>query len=280
LTTVAPEYRLIFVMAALTGYRAGELLALSWSNVNEIKGVVQATHRLWNGKRLLGVKTPNSRKPIQMAGELLMMLREHHEMAEFNGPNDFLFCRADARPYDPQWLLENVWYPALKKIGIEPGERTHGFHLLRHTAATILADVTRDRQLVKDFLRHTQMSTTEVTSMKTRPREAKHWRRRFSVEVNRCIDSELNYEAGFKSEFWNPVLEPGLGKWLRGRDLNPRPLGYEPNELPDCSTPRNFLKLNSKRQYRPRLIGPSSLPSAPVVLPLCLSPRQSDLAIP
>ena len=25
--------------------------------------------------------------------------------------------------------------------------------------------------------------------------------------------------------------------WLRGRDLNQRPLGYEPNELPDCSTP-------------------------------------------
>ena len=29
-----------------------------------------------------------------------------------------------------------------------------------------------------------------------------------------------------------------LKKWWRGRDLNPRPLGYEPNELPDCSTPR------------------------------------------
>src|SRR5918997_6272591 len=29
--------------------------------------------------------------------------------------------------------------------------------------------------------------------------------------------------------------------WLRGRDLNPRPLGYEPNELPDCSTPRHIL---------------------------------------
>jgi hypothetical protein len=28
--------------------------------------------------------------------------------------------------------------------------------------------------------------------------------------------------------------------WLRGRDLNPRPLGYEPNELPDCSTPRQL----------------------------------------
>ena len=26
--------------------------------------------------------------------------------------------------------------------------------------------------------------------------------------------------------------------WLRGLDLNQRPLGYEPNELPGCSTPQ------------------------------------------
>src|ERR1700721_215082 len=29
-----------------------------------------------------------------------------------------------------------------------------------------------------------------------------------------------------------------LADWLRGLDLNQRPLGYEPNELPGCSTPQ------------------------------------------
>ena len=40
----------------------------------------------------------------------------------------------------------------------------------------------------------------------------------------------------------------GQGKvWLRGLDLNQRPLGYEPNELPDCSTPRKHYSVTLVR---------------------------------
>ena len=40
-------------------------------------------------------------------------------------------------------------------------------------------------------------------------------------------------EVGFLQTTLGAALD-----WLREKDLNLRPLGYEPNELPDCSIAR------------------------------------------
>lgn len=72
------------------------------------------------------------------------------------------------------------------------------------------------------------------------------WTRLQGTELNaghnRLKAREIGLFNAQKSK--KPLIIKGLvhNSWLRGQDLNLRPSGYEPDELPDCSTPRLKLK--------------------------------------
>jgi homogentisate 1,2-dioxygenase len=53
--------------------------------------------------------------------------------------------------------------------------------------------------------------------------------------ATRSMQDEYFYNADAEMLI---VLQQGGLIWLRGQDLNLRPSGYEPDELPGCSTPR------------------------------------------
>jgi len=159
LDQVEPEHKLFLLLIVVTGLRLSEALALRWQDLDESTGTLSITHRMWRG-RLGPPETRKSRARIRLAYELVEALVHLREVSGFNAPEDFVFCKADGLPLDPDFLRKEVLYPAMDRVGIKRGLRTYGFHILRHTAASLLHERTHDLKGVQGFLRHSQIGTT------------------------------------------------------------------------------------------------------------------------
>jgi integrase len=156
---VPERYRMLFVLVALTGLRVGELLALRWRNVFTDSRLLTITHSLWKGQ-LVSPKTKSSMRSIRLPAMLVRLLQDHRAVSKWIGPDDFVFCREDGSPLNPDYLRKDVLYVAIASAGIERVSREHGFHLFRHSAASIVHAETRDLKAAQELLGHSRIDTT------------------------------------------------------------------------------------------------------------------------
>ena len=119
-----------YVLAALGGFRRGELLGLQVSDVNLEDGIVQVRHNLVavKGKGLIlgEPKSDASRRPVVLPEFALTGLKVH--MANHSGNSSYVFCTSNGTPFSPRNIIRH-FKSALSKAGLPPETRIHD---LRH----------------------------------------------------------------------------------------------------------------------------------------------------
>jgi len=135
--SVPRAHRSLFQCAMLTGARLGELLGLQWKHVDFDAQTLEIRQALWEGE-LVSPKTEGSVRLIYFGPSLLAALVAQKQNSNHNGPDDFVFCKDDGAPLNPDVLRRDVLYPTLDRLGIARTRRAAGFHTFRHSAATIV----------------------------------------------------------------------------------------------------------------------------------------------
>jgi integrase len=159
LGAVPQPYRGLFVCAALTGARLGELLGLQWKHVDLKNRTLRIQQSLWQ-RQLVSPKTSGSVRTVPFGDGLAQPLLEHHQNAVHKQPEDFVFCKRDGTPLNPDVLRKDVLYPALDRLGIPRASGASGFHTFRHSAASFINAQTGNLKLAQKLLGHSTINMT------------------------------------------------------------------------------------------------------------------------
>ncbi len=119
-------YYALYYTALYTGARRGELLALTWNDVDFIYSQVaikRSLHYLKGDKFIFAEpKTEHSRRTIAMSPSLVKVLTEHRQWQEslFGGVADsaLVFCTYQGKPLRPG-TVSRAWENTAKRAGIK-----------------------------------------------------------------------------------------------------------------------------------------------------------------
>ena len=156
---VEEDFKLFVLIIAVGALRVGEALALRRFNFDARRQTLSVTHTLWNGQ-LQTPKTEASNRVLHLPDLLVGLFEAHLAKSEFKGASDFIFHRSDGSPFNQNHVREGVLYKAMEKVGIKREKGRYGFHILRHSAGSIIHARTGDLKLTQKALGHAKVSTT------------------------------------------------------------------------------------------------------------------------
>ncbi len=151
--------QVLYLTAALTGLRQGELLALTWNDVDFPRERVHVRGSYdQHSKRTHAPKSGKVRS-VPMAPEVATALARLRNRDRYTADSDLVF---------PDWKGEPQYHADLRArfyAALERGElKRIRFHDLRHTFGTVAAAAGRPLTSIQEWMGHAHISTTMIYS--------------------------------------------------------------------------------------------------------------------
>lgn len=144
----------LFLTAAFTGLRMGELIALRWRDLDFDRQSVQVNASYTHGS--LDVPKSGRGRSVPLIDSVASALAKLSQREHFVGPDDLVFAGLGGSHLDAS-ALRRRYNRAREKAGLRPLR----FHDLRHTFGTY-AIRTADPRELQHWMGHAQFSTTEI----------------------------------------------------------------------------------------------------------------------
>jgi integrase len=149
--------RALYLTAAMTGLRQGELLALRWGDVDWRAGRLRVRRTFTRGS-FGAPKSRRSSRSVPMTDRVAGELECHFQASAFQADEDLVFCNPHTgRPLDASRMRKR-FKKALARAGIRPIR----FHDLRHTFGTHCAAAGVPLRTLQEWMGHRDAKTTQI----------------------------------------------------------------------------------------------------------------------
>ena len=149
--------RVLYLTAAMTGLRQGELLGLRWRDIDWAAARVRVRRSYVRGE----FGTPKSRRSsrsVPLADRVAGELERHFQASAYQGDDDLVFCHPETGgPLDRSRLLKR-FKGAARRAGLRPVR----FHDLRHTFGTRTAGAGVPLRTLQEWMGHRDFKTTLI----------------------------------------------------------------------------------------------------------------------